>query len=557
MNTDGSVVVGTKLDTDEFEDELDDLVDIVEQKGEESGNSFSEAFGKAGSKIKTKLQNVLTNVFSKVSGVAKGLLKVVTKIAGVITGLGMGLGVTGVILAGLIAGAMILANAFKKVFQENEQVKANLQYIVFAVTKALEPAVNVVADILVKIVNLIIKAIQYFAVFIKMLTGKNIFANASAEAFAESLKKSEESSGKTAKNLKEVKKQLAGFDEMEVLQDTTSSGGAGDTGTGITMPDFDLSNLDSAEKEIEKLKKSWFDLGTEMRNLLNEDPNIWIDAFGNWALAVRGVVEITLGLWEIIDGIGKFTKGLLDFIVGLVTGDTELIKKSIIEMLDGLWWIIDGLIHVIWGAIQALVGLVVGIVGTLLDWLKKGAVWLYENTILKLANWIGDKISDIINWVKDIPNKIKNAFSGLKNILLAPFYSFLDGARNIVDTVKGFFADLFSYIRSNNVSNVASSITNTASHFGFAKGGIVVPRLASGGIINQPGRGVPIASAIGGERGIEGVIPLTDSQQMQLLGEAIGKYITVNASITNTMNGRVISRELQKISAEDDFAFNR
>ena len=78
---------------------------------------------------------------------------------------------------------------------------------------------------------------------------------------------------------------------------------------------------------------------------------------------------------------------------------------------------------------------------------------------------------------------------------------------------------------------------------------------AKGGIINQPGRGVPIH--MGGEAGKEGVIPLTDSQQMELLGEAIGRYITINANITNTMNGRVISRELQKIQNENNFAGNR
>ena len=82
--------------------------------------------------------------------------------------------------------------------------------------------------------------------------------------------------------------------------------------------------------------------------------------------------------------------------------------------------------------------------------------------------------------------------------------------------------------------------------------------LASGGIINMPGRGVPLTNnVIGGEAGREGIIPLTDAQAMSTLGEAIGKYITINASITNTMNGRVISRELQKINTENDFAYNR
>lgn len=59
-----------------------------------------------------------------------------------------------------------------------------------------------------------------------------------------------------------------------------------------------------------------------------------------------------------------------------------------------------------------------------------------------------------------------------------------------------------------------------------------------------------------GERGAEGVIPLTDSQAMETLGEAIGRYITINANITNTMNGRVISRKIQQIIANKDFAYN-
>ena len=66
-----------------------------------------------------------------------------------------------------------------------------------------------------------------------------------------------------------------------------------------------------------------------------------------------------------------------------------------------------------------------------------------------------------------------------------------------------------------------------------------------------------LGGAIVGESGREGVIPLTDSQQMALLGEAIGKYITINANITNSMNGRIISRELQKIQNEQSFASNR
>lgn len=64
------------------------------------------------------------------------------------------------------------------------------------------------------------------------------------------------------------------------------------------------------------------------------------------------------------------------------------------------------------------------------------------------------------------------------------------------------------------------------------------------------------ASAIAGEAGHEGYIPLSDSQAMETLGEAIGRYITINANITNTMNGRVISKTLQQIQNDRDFAYN-
>ena len=81
--------------------------------------------------------------------------------------------------------------------------------------------------------------------------------------------------------------------------------------------------------------------------------------------------------------------------------------------------------------------------------------------------------------------------------------------------------------------------------------------LKNGGIINLPSHGVPVGvNARGGEAGAEGVIPLTDSQAMETLGEAIGRYITINANITNTMNGRVISRQLQQIMASQNFAYN-
>ena len=87
----------------------------------------------------------------------------------------------------------------------------------------------------------------------------------------------------------------------------------------------------------------------------------------------------------------------------------------------------------------------------------------------------------------------------------------------------------------------------------YAKGGIVdLPKLAPGGLINRPGPGV----AIGGERGTEGVVPLTDSQQMERLGMAIGRYVNIRAEIPVSVGNRQIAREIRNINADESFAYN-
>lgn len=132
---------------------------------------------------------------------------------------------------------------------------------------------------------------------------------------------------------------------------------------------------------------------------------------------------------------------------------------------------------------------------------------------------------------KDLPNSIQKSIDKISKLSSAVNNLAKTGAVTIATSVK--------------------SITGK----GNAKGAIYYPpKLAVGGIINQPGRGVPLA--MGGERGAEGVIPLTDAQQMQRLGEAIGKYIKINVDNKFAVNGRVVSRELKQIENEENFAFN-
>ena len=154
-------------------------------------------------------------------------------------------------------------------------------------------------------------------------------------------------------------------------------------------------------------------------------------------------------------------------------------------------------------------------------------------------------ITGIIQIFKgDFKNGIMNVFGGLKDILLAPFNALIIGINSLI---RG-------------VNRIRFDVPDWVPGFGGKKFGFnipQIPRLAVGGIVNMPGRGVPIGGAIAGESGREGVIPLTDSQAMETLGATIGKYININLTNITKLDNRQIAKEQKKINAQNDFAFNR
>lgn len=100
------------------------------------------------------------------------------------------------------------------------------------------------------------------------------------------------------------------------------------------------------------------------------------------------------------------------------------------------------------------------------------------------------------------------------------------------------------------VSTSLSAIKSVTATFRKAIG------LAHGGIVNNPGRGVPIGSNIyAGEAGPEAVLPL-NQETMSWLAQLIASNMVVNLTNITTMNGRQINKELKQISANENYAFN-
>src|SRR5574344_2195562 len=196
----------------------------------------------------------------------------------------------------------------------------------------------------------------------------------------------------------------------------------------------------------------------------------------------------------------------------------------------------------------------------------------YSNAINEVGNGLGlsnDKLNDMIwetDQSKDNMNQTFNSLEDLNNTRMTDkeaTYTITAQA----DTAKAskdyssFFSKLGSSLSSvfdpdawSGSGGLWGSIKRI---WGFKNGGIVSPlKLATGAIISQPGRGVPVSSAIAGESGAEGIIPLTNSQMMEQMGQTIAKYVNIQNVINTYTDTQRTSRVYAQSTNRNNIANN-
>jgi len=551
---DGYITIGTQLDTksfdmqirqlereiNEIEKELSDNkeigflssreVDDLNTKLEKTKNKLIQVRNQ-----KEKMEN--TSGIDKLGNSFQGLIKKAGKLA---------LGVFGIRSA-----YMALRRASADLATYDPQYAANLEYIRFVLTQAIAP-------VLKWIVQMAGTLLGYIGAILKTLFGIDIFANSSVNAF----KKMKTNAGGVSKAVKEIKKQLMSFDEANILtkQDTSSGGGG-----GYVAPTIDISadlsgQLPSIENIMEKAKeivRSFWD---------------WLKSSWGESLKKLGFSEKFIEYWEnMIDDLGTVSEGIidviggiLDIVVGIFTGDWDKIEEGFKNLVIGIGEILGGLLQY------------------QVDMIKNTWQGIWDNILHPIVSWIYDKI------IKPIIDANVNAWNGLvsfitnvKDRAVEKFRELKDNALQIFETIKNRLKDFGSKIGEvvggalksvinailskieTQLNKPISAINSLISVINAVPGinlgrlsTIRLPRLAVGGIVNMPNRGSLIGGAIAGESGAEGIIPLTDSQAMETLGEAIGRYINLNATIPIYVGNRQIARELKRINTENDFAYN-
>lgn len=445
--------------------------------------------------------------------------------------------------------------------QYNPQISADLEYMGYAIAQIFLPIAQKLVSILYTILN-------YVNAIMTAWFGINLFSNSGVKNFQ-----------KISKNAKEINKSLAGFDEMNILQDNNSSS------PNSATPSMDLS------EGMQGAVPTWLQWIVDNKELILTI----LGGIGAAILAIKlGLSGIQgLGIGMMIVGIISTIQNLIKYLQDPSWDNFGKIITSIGVAILGLGLIIGNVPLIIAAAIVIIVGLIVSNWENIKNVFQKGIDWL-TNLQEKVMNWfmgnldsIGDKFGVIgqliIGIIVQTFNYVVEVIKGSINIVISVFDGLYTGIKQIFDGIimifKGDFKNGFISI-GKGILNILIGIIN-----GFISGlntilypirGLIssagkilgkswtissvsipkIPLLATGGIVDLPRRGVNIGGAIAGEAGAEGVIPLTDPRAMETLGETIGRYITINANITNTMNGRVISRQLQQIKNEENFAYN-
>ena len=532
---------------------------------------------------KAKIESVkLQKQQAQVNEIKKGFDSVGNSVSSSIKHIGrLALGVLSVASA-----YRLMSSASSTLGQYDEQYATNLEYIRYLLAQVLAPALKY-------IVNLAGTLLSYLNYIAQAWFNVTLFSKNSAKNFAKAR-------GSTSKIKKDL--QSTPFDEMNILQNTSSSGGGG----GVE-PSIDPSMLAGEVPD-------WLQFIVDHKDEI---------------LAVMAGVAVGLELWKLglegikALGIGVAVAGLVYAIQSLIEYLNDPTFENFGKILQGIGVAVAGLGLVISGPAGLIFGIVGGIVllwGTIvkyweqirsflqggIDWLKGKSDWIremfgdtigdmYDNAVhglQEILNWFDSTFKGIKANFNEIISFIKNVFAGnwqgawqnIKNIFSNIWESIKNTAKtmfiligrmavNVGTTVGATISGAFKAVVNgvlraiedilNSPIRAINSLTDVINRVPGINLGYLntfnLPRLAKGTILNAPGRGVPVAggTALAGEAGREAYLPLSDTQLLEELGSTIGKYINLNATIPIYVGNRQIAREIKRINAESDFAFNR
>lgn len=292
--------------------------DSIEQKVAQTKYRYDEINAKV-SEYKQKIENVkiqkqvadvekLKNGFN---GVGSSIQTSINKVARLALG-----------IFGVRSAYMALRRASSDLATYDQQYATNLEYIRYALTQTIAPVLRY-------IVSLAATLLSYINAIVQGWFGINLFSNGSAKNF----QKMKAGASGVSKAVKEIKKQLAGFDEINKLTDQSDSG-AGGGGAGGVMPDFDLSKMQGEPP-------AWLKWIIDNKDLILSVLAGIAGGLLAWKLGLDAIKSLGIGL--LITGVIYAIQGLMEYLKNPTWENFGKVIEGIGIAIIGLGAIVLGL----------------------------------------------------------------------------------------------------------------------------------------------------------------------------------------------------------------------
>lgn len=264
------------------------------------------------------------------------------------------------------------------------------------------------------------------------------------------------------------------------------------------------------------------------------------------------VMTVFGNIADMITGLIQNIKGIIDFLVGVFTGDWEKAWNGISEFVNGVWKSIESLIKTVISAIWT-------VISTKLKIIEAGwnSVWKVINTVTKTTiNAIKTTISNVMN---TISSKWKNSWLGMKTSSSTIFNATWTNIKKVINSIIGGVEKMANAVVKG-INAVITALNNLhftmpdwlgGGSFGFnltTLPSVSIPRLANGGITT----GSTLANI--GEAGKEAVLPLERNTEWMdtfaevLAGKIGGAGQTIN--LTAELDGSVIYKRVVQLDRE-------
>ena len=369
------------------------------------GHRIAAAFARAGTIIKSAVvsglgiaaraaKNLLMHTLKAVTGMSKlgkSSRRTGSSFGGMLKSM-LFFSAFSAVLKSLKEGIDAMAKSSSSFNDTMSELKTSTASLRNSLITAFAPVLNVVVPILSMLISKLAAAINLVGQFFAALTGASSYTKAITQQqdYAASL-------DKTAGAAKEAKRQLAGFDEMNVLSDSSGGGGGGgaDGGAGAT---FEEVPIDSGIAGFADRIKEAFANGEfyEIGTIIGEGINTIVSKVYNLLTGIN---------WE---GIGvAFAEGLNGIVHSV---DWDMIGKTIGAYFMARLNLIYGAITTFdWKAAGAALGTAIMGLWNSIDWAKAGRT--LSSAVIGLFNLISETVKTI-DWQK-VGNGIADYIAGI------------------------------------------------------------------------------------------------------------------------------------------------